>query len=129
MGVGNWGYSLIESYRDLEVWQKGRDLVVRIYRLTQVLPNTEKFGLISQLQRAAVSVPANIAEGWSRGHTKEYMRFLSIARGSLAEVETYLLLCIDLQYIEEARLTELLAATDQLGRMLNALQRSLREHV
>jgi four helix bundle protein len=120
---------VVESYRDLEVWQKGRELVRRVYRLTQTLPDTERFGLISQMQRAAVSVPANIAEGWSRGHTKDYIRFLCMARGSLAEIETYLILCVDLNYVPEDKLSDLSTFTQQLGRMLNALQQSLRNRV
>ena len=120
---------MVESYRDLEVWQKARELVRRIYRLTQTLPGTERFGLISQMQRAAVSAPANIAEGWSRGQTRDYIRFLSIARGSLAEIETYLILCVDLQYVSEDKLSDLCTFTQQIGRMLNGLQQSLRHHV
>jgi len=80
----------VQSYRDLQVWQKSMDLVTECYRATQQFPKTEIYGLTSQLQRAAVSVPANIAEGQGRQHTKEFIQHLSIAYGSLAELETHL---------------------------------------
>jgi four helix bundle protein len=80
----------MESYRELVVWQKGMDLVVAVYRLTATFPKSETFGLASQLQRAAVSIPSNIAEGNALKQTKAYLRYLAIASGSLAEVETQL---------------------------------------
>lgn len=80
------------NYQNLKVWQRSMDLVARIYTLTNHLPDTEKFGLVTQLQRAAVSIPSNIAEGAGRGTVKEFQYFLAIARGSLFEVETQLLL-------------------------------------
>lgn len=116
----------IKSYRDLEVWQMGIGLVKRVYRLIRELPSEERFALGDQMRRAAVSVPANIAEGWARDHTKEYLRFISIARGSLAELDTFFTLCIELEYVESTRMTQLFEFTDRLGRMLNALQTSLR---
>jgi len=117
---------MVESYRDLEVWQRGRSLVRRVYRVTAELPANERFGLISQMQRAAVSVPANIAEGWAGGRRGLYLRHLAIARGSLAELETHLLLCIDLEYVAPHRLHDLQQSVDSLGRMINALQPSLK---
>ena len=92
----------IRSYRDLEVWQKGMDLAAECYRITEGFPGHERYGLASQLQRAAASVPANIAEGQARQHTKEFLQFLSVASGSLAEVETYLLLAVRLNYLPGA---------------------------
>ena len=83
----------MKNYRDLVVWQKGMDLVEKIYKITGFLPNEENFGLTLQLKRAAVSIPSNIAEGFERNTTKDYIKFLSIAKASRAEVETQLLIC------------------------------------
>ena len=90
---------MIHSHKDLVVYQKSINLVLTIYKLCQGLPNNEKFGIISQLQRAIVSVPSNIAEGASRGSSKEYKRFLSISLGSLSEVECLLEIAQKLQFI------------------------------
>ena len=90
----------VTSYRDLVVWQKSMRLVADVYRLTPTFPDSERFGLTSQLQRAAVSIPSNIAEGQGRLATKEFRQFLGIARGSLKELETQLLISIDLGYAE-----------------------------
>jgi four helix bundle protein len=84
----------INSFRDLEVWRKGMDLATETYRLAKLMPKTEEFRITSQILRAAASVPANIAEGHTRGSRREYAQFVSIARGSLAETETFLLLAI-----------------------------------
>ncbi len=116
----------VSSYRDLEVWQMGIELVKRVYRLTRELPAEERFALGDQMRRAVVSVPANIAEGWARDHTKEYLRFISIARGSLAELDTFFTLCIELEYVQADRMTQLTEFSDRLGRMLNTLQSSLK---
>ena len=89
----------VQSYRELIVWQKAIDLVVAIYRITQSFPREEAFGLTSQLRRAAVSIPSNIAEGQGRRSAKEFQRFLDIARGSLQEVETQLLIANRLHYL------------------------------
>lgn len=115
----------IKSYRDLEVWQKSKALVSDIYRLTKTFPKEELYGLSSQLQRASVSIPANIAEGKSRRTTKEYMRFLDIAYGSLAEVETQLYIACDLGYTTEQKILSLLDGYAEVGRMLNGLINSL----
>jgi four helix bundle protein len=85
----------IQSFRDLVVWQKAMELVVECYRITRSFPDAEKFGLTSQMQRAAVSIPANIAEGRERGHLKEFIRHLGIACGSQAELETHIEIAID----------------------------------
>jgi four helix bundle protein len=116
----------IQSHRDLKVWQLGMDIAERIYQMTRQLPDDERFGLISQLRRAAVSIPANIAEGNARQSTKEYLNHLSIAVGSLAEVETFIDLVLRLHYLHPEAVKGL---TDLLGeerRMLRGLQRSLR---
>jgi four helix bundle protein len=115
----------IRSYRELEVWQKAMDLVVECYRICERFPKAELYGLCSQLQRAAVSVPANIAEGQGRSHTKEFLNHLSIAYGSLMEVETYLQIAARLNYLDTASLEQLLERSTQIGRMLNGLMRKL----
>ena len=115
----------VRTYRDLRVWQTGMDLVVGVYDLTRTLPKSETYGLSSQLQRAAVSVPANIAEGHTRSHLREYLQFLSVARSSLAEVATYLELVERLSYAETERTQSLLDLTSSLNRQLLALRDSL----
>lgn len=117
----------IRSHRDLSVWQLGMDIVEQIYALTQTFPSEEKFGLTSQLRRAAASVPANVAEGNARDSTKEYLRFLSIAVGSLAEIETFLELSVRLQMGERERIESILELIGEERRMLRGLQRSLRK--
>lgn len=115
----------IRSYRDLIVWREAMDLAVACHRLVDAFPRVEKYGLALQVRRAAVSVPANIAEGRSRFGTREFARFLSIARGSLAELETHLLLAQRLGYVEAARMAPMLTRIAEIGRMLNALRGTL----
>ncbi|HLA28971.1 MAG TPA: four helix bundle protein [Syntrophales bacterium] len=115
----------IKSYRDLEVWQKAMELVVECYQITKCFPVKEVYGLASQLQRAAVSVPANIAEGRSRRHNKEFIQYISIAYGSLAELETHIEIAKRLGYIVADSAVELINKTSTIGRMLNGLRRSL----
>jgi len=115
----------IQTYRDLEVWQKSMDLVVEIYRLATLFPPKEQFGLTSQIQRAAVSIPANIAEGHGRLHRGDYVRFLSIARGSLTEAETHLQIAVRLGYLDRDRAKQVWALFQDVGRLLNGLIRSL----
>ena len=102
------------------------DLVEQIYRLTQSFPKKEVYALSSQMQRAAVSIPANIAEGHARDSTKEFLHYISIALGSLAELETYLILARRLSYLEERDISATLTAADELGRMLRGLQKALK---
>ena len=116
----------IRCYQDLEVWRKAMDLVIECYRLTAYFPKQECFGLSSQLQRAAVSVPANIAEGRGRYHTRDFLRFLSIASGSLAEIETHVMIAVRLEYLTSEQAQRTLAKADEVGRMLRGLQKSLR---
>ncbi|OOV29289.1 four helix bundle protein [Flavobacterium sp. LM5] len=89
------------NHKNLEVWKKSMDLVLQVYQITNLFPDTEKFGLTSQMRRAAVSIPSNIAEGAARKSDKEFIQFLYIALGSLAEVETQYLIAIRLQYLNE----------------------------
>jgi four helix bundle protein len=116
----------ILSYRDLKVWQLAMDFVVAVYTVTRGFPATEQYGLTSQIQRAAVSVPANIAEGQGRAHLNEYLHHLSFARGSLMEIETHLLIAERLGYLGPRDSKQLLSAASDIGRMLNALSRSLK---
>lgn len=111
----------VKSYRDLTVWQKSMDLVVRCYQLTSQFPKTEIYGLSSQIQRAAVSIPANIAEGKGRNYLGDYIRHLSIANGSLKELETHLLIVERLEYIKQEELKILLNKCEEIGRMLHSL--------
>ena len=115
----------VQHYRELIVWQKAMSLAKLCYQVTKRFPREELFGLTSQIRRAASSIPANIAEGHSRAHTKEYLNHLSIAKGSLAEVETHLILSRDMELLGEADLQKCLALADEIGRMLVALRTSL----
>jgi four helix bundle protein len=116
---------IVQSYRDLVVWKKSMALVLEIYHSTQGFPRTETYGLVSQLRRAAVSVPSNIAEGQARLSTGEFRQFLGNARGSLVEVETQILIARELGYLERDRSDTLLGAAAEVGRILNGLLNSL----
>ena len=115
----------IRSYRELIVWQKSIDLTVRTYGLTRRFPAEERYGLTSQMRRAAASVPANIAEGHARRSTGEFLQFLGIARGSLAEVETFLTLSERLDLIQSETSDSLLQDCAEINKMLTGLMRSL----
>ena len=119
------GSSRIRSYRDLTVWQQAMDLVVDVYSLTRGLPADERFGLPSQLRRASVSIPSNIAEGWGRNRTGEYVQHLRYSSGSLREVETQLLITCRVGYLNETVVDPALKSCDQISRMLRALIHSL----
>ena len=116
---------ILRSYQDLEVWQRAMDLVEDCYQLTKFFPKSEVYGLANQLQRAAVSVPANIAEGRSRQYTRELLQYISIAYGSLAELETLIQIAGRLNYIQTDQSEGTLEKTAEIGRMLNGLRRSL----
>lgn len=115
-----------KSHRDLIVWQKAMTLAVAVYWLADAFPRSEQFGLTSQVTRAAVSIPANIAEGRGRTGLREYANFLSIARGSLAELDTLLDLGVQLGYITKADLVEPMSLIDEVGRMLTTMGKRLR---
>ncbi|MBW3636386.1 MAG: four helix bundle protein, partial [Armatimonadetes bacterium] len=114
---------MVRNYRDLTVWQKAMDLVVSCYALTHNFPKAELYGLSNQLQRAAVSVPSNIAEGSERQSPREFARFLAIASGSLAELETQIEIAIRLGYIETAETSVAFEQAVEIGKMLNSLRR------
>ncbi len=118
----------MKSYRDLEVWRKGVELAVQVCHTARHFPASERFGLVAQIQRSALSVPANIAEGWGRGSTNEFVWFLKVAKGSLHELETHLIVAHQLGYLTTQRLDELLGETETISRMLLALIRNLRKH-
>ena len=116
---------MVITYRDLDVWQKAMDLVVACYRMTSTFPKSEVYGLSSQIQRAAVSIPANIAEGHQRQHSKEFLQFLSISSGSLAELETHIQISGRLEYIDDAQVNNLLDKTSEIGRMITGLRKAI----
>ncbi len=118
----------LKSYRDLEVWQKSMDLVVAVYTLAADFPAQERYGLTSQIQRAAVSIPANIAEGYGRKHRGDYLHHLSMARGSLAELETHLTLAVRLEFAGRERVVEVWNLSQDVGKMLTKLIASLEAH-
>ena len=115
----------LKSFRDLRVWQLGMELVEMIYRLTQNFPKHETYGLTSQIQRAAVSVPSNIAEGHTREHTKEFLHHLSIGQASLAELETQLEIAARLKYFAASELDPILERVVSLGKQQYSLRNAL----
>ena len=115
----------IKSYRDLTVWKKSMRLALATYHVTQKLPREERYGLTSQVRRAAVSVAANIAEGHGRSHRGDYLHHLSIARGSVRELETHLYLIRGLRYGDRQEVRVTLLLCDEIARMLTALMRTL----
>ncbi|MDO8587757.1 MAG: four helix bundle protein [Armatimonadota bacterium] len=118
---------MINSYKDLRVWEAGIDLSLAVYQATRLFPKQEWFGLVAQMRRSAASVPANIAEGAWRQHTGELIQFLHIARGSLAELHTYVTMSARLEYLTAEVSQSLNDKIDDMGRMLHGLISSLRE--
>jgi len=116
---------MLKNYKELKVWQRSYQLCLEIYKMTKRFPNEERYGLTSQIRRAAVSVLSNIAEGYGRKTTPEYIRFLYIAYGSNCEMETQILLSGDLGYIETDKLEILQEGIGEVERMLKALIKSL----
>lgn len=114
-----------KSYRDLEVWQRSMRLAKKIYQITQEFPSEERFGLTNQLRRAAVSVASNLAEGHARFGAGEFRRFISITMGSVAEIETQILLSIDLGFVRPDVAREVLSELDAIGKMLRGLAKSI----
>lgn len=115
----------LKNYQDLIAWQKSMDLVEEVYRSSKDFPREEMYGLTSQIRRAAVSIPSNIAEGQGRRTTADFLRHLSIAYGSLREVETQILIARRLNYISQKRLEEVMGLAGEVGRLLNGLMASL----
>jgi four helix bundle protein len=121
------GQTKIGSYRDLLVWQKGINLVKSIYQITAAFPDEERFGLTAQMRRAAVSIPSNIAEGQARHTTREFVLGISHAEGSLAELDTHLVIAIELRYCTLADSQTSFDSVTELRKMLNSLRRKLQE--
>jgi four helix bundle protein len=119
----------IRSFKGLRVWQESIELIDEIYRLSRTFPRSETYGLASQIQRAAVSVAANIAEGAGRESTREYLHHLAIALGSLAEVETYVVIIARLGYVNPSTTAKLETQCDAIGKMLRNLQKALRKRL
>jgi len=115
----------IRDYKDLLVWQKGMALVKRIYEITRTFPSDERFGLASQMRRAAVSIPSNIAEGQARHTRGEFVQFISHAEGSVAELDTQVLIAVNLDYCPTTTVQDVFLLIQELRKMLNALRRKL----
>jgi four helix bundle protein len=114
-----------QNDKDLLVWRKGIELAKGIYRLTQNFPSEEKFGLTAQMRRAAVSIPSNLAEGQARHTSGEFVQFISYAEGSAAELDTQLILAVELSFCKKATALSLYELIDEIRRMLNALRRTV----
>lgn len=114
------------NYKELKVWQKAMDLTVEVYNLVKLLPKEETYALSDQMRRAVVSIPSNIAEGQGRNSDKEFIQFLSIARGSLWELETQIELCLRIGYIDQSLATDTNNLIAEISKMLNALSNSLK---
>ena len=115
----------VKSYRDLVAWQRARELVKEVYLLTAGFPAVERFGLVSQMDRAVVSIPSNIAEGYGRATTQDYLKFLRIARGSAYELETQLVLAVDLGLCDDARARRAAGLLQEVIRVLQGLVAAL----
>ena len=117
------------DFKDLKIWQQSMDIVTDIYALLYNLPGTERYALADQIRMSSVSVPSNIAEGQRRNSNKDFIRFLSISRGSLAELETQLILCVRLNYLDEASVNGLLLRTKAVDKMIVSLIGTLRKKI
>lgn len=112
---------MIKSYRDLLVWQKSMQLVTQVYRKTKLLPKEELYGLVTQMRKSAVSIPGNIAEGYGRNSTNDYLRFLQITNGSLYELQTQFEICLNLEYLKEEDFKSIHEQSREIERMLSSL--------
>ena len=121
--------AVINSYRDLNVWQKSMELARMVYGLVKYLPREELYALSDQMRRAVVSIPSNIAEGYYRNSTRDYIRFLSLAKGSLGEIETQLFLCENFGYLKNEQISPALTKCDETGKMLTALINNLQSKI
>jgi four helix bundle protein len=116
---------MIKDFKDLIVWQKAMDAVLLVYKLVKKLPKEEMYALSDQMRRAAVSIPSNIAEGQARNSDKEFAQFLAIAKGSKAELETQLLLCVTIGYLTEQDIQDVVEILQEVAKIINALQNKL----
>lgn len=117
---------MIKDFKDLIVWQKAMELVAEVYLLVKILPKEELYSLSDQIRRSAISIPSNIAEGQGRNSVKEFIHFLAIAKGSKAALETQLLLCVKIKYLNNNEIENAINLIQEIGKMLNALQNSLK---
>ncbi|RJQ46773.1 MAG: four helix bundle protein [Nitrospiraceae bacterium] len=115
----------MKTYRDLGVWQKAMQLVTQVYFVTKEFPKEEIYGLTSQIRRCSVSIPSNIAEGYGRSSTNDYLRFLQIASGSLYELQTHLEICLNLKYLSKEIFEDVHEKSREIERMLSSLMRKL----
>ena len=120
---------MIRDFKDLIVWKKSMELVEEVYCLVKKLPKEELFALSDQIRRSAISIPSNIAEGQGRNSVKEFIHFLAIAKGSKAELETQLLLCVKINYLNNSDIENAINLIQEIGKMLNALQNSLKTKI
>jgi len=116
----------IKTYRDLLVWQKSMALVTEVYKLSKLFPDEEDYGLTSQMRRCAVSIPSNIAEGYGRNSTSDYVRFLRVASGSLYELQTQAEIALNLRYLKKSDFDKLYESSREIERMLSSLVRKLK---
>ena len=115
----------MKGYQELKVWKKAYDLCLEIYKITNTFPASEKYGLTSQIRRSAISIPSNIAEGHERQHLKEYIQFLHVALGSIAELGTQIMISKDIGYLSEESFVKIESEIVEIGKMLNGLTNSL----
>ena len=119
----------MNSYKELIAWQKAMELVTEVYKITTKLPTDEKFGVVSQMNRAAISIPSNIAEGWGRETSGSYLQFLRTSRGSLMELETLTLIVRDLNYITDEQFERLNSRITEAGKILQGLIKSMNQKI
>jgi len=120
---------MISTFKDLTLWQEAMELVIDVYKITKQFPKSEMYGLCGQMQRCAVSVPSNIAEGHQRNSTPQFLQFISIARGSLGELETQIILAFRLEYLDKNTKEELLNRVARVGRLIGGMMKSLKAKV
>lgn len=116
---------MIKDYKDLIVWQKAMEATAEVYKLAKLLPKEETYALSDQMRRAAISIPSNIAEGQARNSSKEFNQFLAIAKGSKAELETQLLLCVKVGYLTDNDIASAINLLIEIGKIINTLQQKL----
>lgn len=119
----------MQNYKDLIVWQKSMDLTVEIYKLVKLLPKTETYALSDQMRRAVISIASNIAEGYGRNSTRDYVKFLKIARGSCFELDTQLQACLRVEYLNQESLEISFGLLNEIMKMLNAMIKKLSENL
>ncbi|MBU0694566.1 MAG: four helix bundle protein [Candidatus Omnitrophica bacterium] len=115
----------MKTFRELKAWQRAHELVLKVYKVTTNFPEREKFGLISQMRRSSISIPANIVEGFKRRSDKEFKQFINIAAASLEETKYYLILSVDLKYMNQEDYQELMELADEVGKMLHGFYKKL----